>query len=96
MSPALNSIMPQTGTDTFQFSTSGIMPEQGIWIGWVWLPDRLAYRKISGPHAVMLSKGGIFDLSDEFGTTSELINKPDPVAELKKAAGKRSVRCQKS
>jgi len=86
MSAALNSIMPQTGTDTFQYSTSGIMPDQGIWIGRVWLPDRLAYRKISGPHAVMLSKGDIFDLSDEFGTTSELINKPDPVAELKKGS----------
>ena len=89
MSPALNSIMPQTGTDTFQFSISGIMPDQGIWIGRVWLPDRLAYRKISGPHAVMLSKGDIFDLSDEFGTTSELINKPDPVAELKKGSWKK-------
>jgi len=65
------------------------MPDQGIWIDRVWLPDRLAYRKISGPHAVMLSKGDIFDLSDEFGTTSELINKPDPVAELKKGSWKK-------
>ncbi len=84
MSGVLNSNMPQRISDTLEFSSSAIIPDQGTWIGRAWLPDELAYRSVSGPHSIMVSNGEIFDLSEEFNTTSELLNQGDPLEELKR------------
>lgn len=78
-----NRAMPQAETNTYEFSSAGIIPNEGTWIGRAWVPGRLAYHKIPGPHPVLLMQGEIFDLSDEYDTTSELLNRPDPVKELK-------------
>ena len=69
-------------TNTLEFSTSGVIPEDGMWVGRVWLPPDLAHRNIAGPHAVLLRGGDIFDLSEVYNATSELLNLPDPVKQL--------------
>lgn len=47
---------------------------KGTWIGRCMVPSSLAYKGISGPHVVQVKKGKVYDLSEYFNSTSELIN----------------------
>ena len=69
-------------TNTLEFSAAGVIPQDGMWVGRAWLPSDLAYRNIAGPHAVLLKSGDIFDLSEVYNSTSELLNLTDPVKQL--------------
>jgi fumarylacetoacetate (FAA) hydrolase family protein len=50
------------------------LANEGTWIGRCMVPAALAYKGIEGPHVVKVEKGKVFDLSNYFNTTSELIN----------------------
>jgi fumarylacetoacetate (FAA) hydrolase family protein len=60
------------------------LAEEGTWIGRCMVPSSLAYNGIGGPHVVQVKKGKVYDLSEFFNSTSELINTENIVAFLNK------------
>lgn len=58
------------------------LANEGTWIGRCMAPASLAYKGIEGPHVVKVEKGKVFDLSNYFNSTSELINTDNVVAVL--------------
>lgn len=71
---------------TRQLDINEIVPQQGktgTWVGRCQVPDRLAYKGVAGPHVVLVKNGAVYDLSEHFDTTSQLINTPDPVQVIK-------------
>ena len=58
------------------------MANEGTWIGKCMVPGFLAYKGIEGPHVVKVEQGKVFDLSDYFNSTSELINTDNVAAFL--------------
>ena len=66
---------------TMKFDINEIIPQQGkvgTWVGRCEVPDHLAYKKVAGPHVVLVKNGAVFDLSEHFDSTSQLINTPNP------------------
>ena len=63
-------------------NTKSIIPGeagQGTWIGRCQVPASLAYKGIAGPHVVQVKDGQVYDLSEYFNATSELINHDNPL-----------------
>lgn len=58
------------------------MANEGSWIGRCMVPMPLAFKGIEGPHVVKVQKGKVFDLSEYFNSTSELINTDNAVSFL--------------
>ena len=56
--------------------------KEGTWVGRCQVPESLAYKGIGGPHVVQVKHGVVYDLSDHYGSTSELINANNPVVSL--------------
>jgi len=50
---------------------------EGTWIGRCYLPKKMAYRNVEGPHVIWVHQKKVFDLSHYFKSTSELINTPN-------------------
>ncbi|CAM3535658.1 fumarylacetoacetate hydrolase family protein [Zobellia roscoffensis] len=59
------------------------LAETGTWIGRCTVPAKKAYNGIAGPHVILARKGNVYDLSEYYTSTSELINSKNPVASLK-------------
>lgn len=57
---------------------------EGTWIGRCHVPEQLAYKGIAGPHVVQVKDGKVYDLSDHYRSTSDLINSDNPVAYLQR------------
>lgn len=55
----------------------------GTLIGRVWVPG-----EVSGPSPVVLRDGGVFDLSDDFATLSELLEQASPLLAVRQAQGR--------
>ena len=63
-----------------------ILPEngaKGIWIGKCWVPPDKAYKGIEGPHVIWVDKGIVYDISNHFLTSSQLLNQVNPVQYLR-------------
>ncbi len=63
-----------------------ILPEngaEGTWIGKCWVPPDMAYKGIEGPHVIWVDKGVVYDISNHFQTTSQLLNRVNAVQELR-------------
>lgn len=65
------------------FRCDGCLPTEGIWLGRVWLPLSLAWKRIAGPHVVCVERGEVFDVSERYLSTSDLLAVDDPVAALR-------------
>lgn len=76
--------MPKLRTVT-EFRCENCVPQEGVWLGRVWLPQALAYKQIAGPHVVSIDACTVFDLSERFLTTSEILALEDPVAAIQSA-----------
>jgi len=50
------------------------MGQEGTWIGRCHIPQKLAFRGVSGPHVIWVHHSNVFDLSYYFKSTGELIN----------------------
>ncbi|MDP3709273.1 MAG: fumarylacetoacetate hydrolase family protein [Polaromonas sp.] len=62
------------------------LPEDGLTgtlVGRAWIPG-----PIPGPSVVVLRSGGVYDLSDDVATMSDLLDAADPVARVRAAAGR--------
>jgi fumarylacetoacetate (FAA) hydrolase family protein len=46
----------------------------GTWIGRCEVPASIAFKGIAGPHVVQIKQGVVYDLSEHYSSTSELIN----------------------
>ncbi|MDN5212955.1 fumarylacetoacetate hydrolase family protein [Fulvivirgaceae bacterium BMA12] len=71
---------------TRQLDINEVIPQQGkvgTWVGRCQVPERLAYKGVAGPHVVLVKNGAVYDLSEHFDTTSQLINTQDPVQVIK-------------
>lgn len=55
---------------------------KGTFIGRCFVPEGLAYKGISGPHVVQVKNNEVFDLSDYFTSTAQLVNTPKVVEKL--------------
>lgn len=60
--------------------------KEGTWIGRCQVPGALAYKGVAGPHVVQVKDGYVYDLSEHYGSTGELINASHPVASLRALA----------
>jgi fumarylacetoacetate (FAA) hydrolase family protein len=58
------------------------MAKEGVWIGRCMVPSSLAFKGVAGPHVVKVQNGKVYDLSEHFYSTSELINTENVVAVL--------------
>lgn len=56
----------------------------GTLVGRAWVPGPIA-----GPSVIVLRSDGVYDLSAHFSTMSELLDLPDPVAQVRAATGRR-------
>ncbi|WP_210543740.1 fumarylacetoacetate hydrolase family protein [Rhodoferax sp. PAMC 29310] len=63
------------------------LPDDGLTgtlLGRAWIPG-----PVPGPSVIVLRADGVYDLSEHFSTMSELLDVPDPVAQVRAAAGRR-------
>jgi fumarylacetoacetate (FAA) hydrolase family protein len=67
------------------FRCENCLPLDGLWIGRAWLADSLAYKRIAGPHVVCVEGDEVFDLSERYLTTSELLVEDDAIAAVRSA-----------
>ena len=67
------------------FHSENCLPLDGLWIGRAWLPNSLAFKGIAGPHVVCVEGSQVFDLSERFLTTSELLAGDDVVGAVRSA-----------
>lgn len=68
-----------------EFNCEKCLPHAGVWLGRVWLSQALAYKRIAGPHVVSVEGGEVYDISESFLTTSEVLALADPVAAVQAA-----------
>ncbi|HEA29552.1 MAG TPA: fumarylacetoacetate hydrolase [Leeuwenhoekiella sp.] len=52
------------------------MGQEGTWIGRCYIPQKLAFRGVPGPHVIWVHQSNVYDLSYYFKATGELINTP--------------------
>ncbi len=55
---------------------------EGTWIGRCYVPSALAFKGVEGPHVVKVFNNKVYDLSEHFSSTSELINSVDLITTL--------------
>ena len=55
---------------------------EGTWIGRCYVPSALAFNGVEGPHVVKVFNNKVYDLSEHFSSTSELINSVDLITTL--------------
>lgn len=63
------------------------LPEDGLTgtlVGRAWVPG-----PVPGPSVIVLRADGVYDLSAHFSTMSDLLEAPDPVTQVRAAAGRR-------
>ena len=58
--------------------------KEGTWIGRCYVPASAVYKGVAGPHVVQVFSDKVYDLSEHFDTTSELINLANPITTLKR------------
>ena len=63
------------------------LANEGTWVGRCMIPSTLAYKGVEGPHVVQVKNGKVYDLSEYFSTTSELINTTGVVETLERVSG---------
>ncbi|WP_276168091.1 fumarylacetoacetate hydrolase family protein [Zobellia alginiliquefaciens] len=63
------------------------LAEKGTWVGRCMVPEKKAYNGVAGPHVVLAKNGKVYDLSEYYNSTSEIINSMTPVASLKVLTG---------
>lgn len=56
--------------------------KEGTWIGRCEVPASLAYKGVAGPHVVQIKNGEVYDLSEYYCSSSELINTKNIVQQL--------------
>ncbi|WP_149276499.1 fumarylacetoacetate hydrolase family protein [Pareuzebyella sediminis] len=59
------------------------LADEGTWIGRCMVSKKQAYKGIAGPHVVLVKKAKVYDLSQYFSTTSQLLNTKAPVQALR-------------
>lgn len=57
---------------------------KGVFVGRCFVSDTQAYKGIYGPHVVLVKNNEVFDLSEYFSSTAQLINTPNVVSKLLK------------
>lgn len=70
------------------FRCEACLPPEGSWLGRVWLPSPLAYKRIAGPHVVRVEGGDVFDVSEQFLTASEVLALDEPASALHGCRGR--------